>query len=540
MPGSGAPSPALAPSPPSEANVESDVEDHSFAGVALVVSSGSSSLLASERSGSLVVFPIERSSPALEPRALTAEIPRETPPAFAHVATTTTAEEVAKDNDLPAVQVYVRLRPLLEWEQTSGHESTSLDIEDLATVTLRPLGSQEDCARTRNFRFDTVFGPNRTQEDVWNMARLEALVGKVVDGFHATVFAYGQTGSGKTYTMEGFQYEQSGRSLTHAMRPKVQLKNSSPEEMGIVPRVAASLFGKLEALQTLLRNRGEEETHTVRVSFLQIYKERIYDLLNPAHTPAQREIGKGEDFSGLRLRWDAARRQFFVENLFEYECSSVEDVLQHYGNGVQQKQMASTSMNIASSRSHTILALTLVRRMSAGNVFQGTAAPAKEVVSKIALVDLAGSERTSTCQERNAARFSEAVTINQSLFVLRRVITALSRRSEPRDMTHVPYRESKLTSLLQHAVGGNCFLLMFACLSPSDKHFDENLSTLQYASQAASIKNAPKVNLDPKDLLIQQLRSQLSAAYDYILHVTGLDLRVLWSYGRLARTQRTS
>ena len=144
MPGSGAPSPALAPSPPSEANVESDVEDHSFAGVASVVSSGSSSLLASERSGSLVVFPIERSSPALEPRALTAEIPRETPPAFAHVATTTTAEEVAKDNDLPAVQVYVRLRPLLEWEQTSGHESTSLDIEDCPLRRWNCLGQANE------------------------------------------------------------------------------------------------------------------------------------------------------------------------------------------------------------------------------------------------------------------------------------------------------------------------------------------------------------------------------------------------------------
>jgi hypothetical protein len=267
----------------------------------------------------------------------------------------------------------------------------------------------------------------------------------------------------------------------------------------------------------------------VKVSFLQIYKEKVFDLLNPVHTLAQRESGKGEEFAGLRMRWHPTRKQFYVENLFECECSTPDEVLEHYGTGIKNKHVASTAMNVASSRSHTILLITLVRRRGLSST------SSSKVVSKLALVDLAGSERASSSTammsstagstfggDKGNARFQEAVQINQSLFVLRKVITALSKK-QGSDSRHVPYRESKLTSLLQHSIGGNSFLVMLACLSPADKHAEENLSTLQYASQAANIKNEPIINLDPKDRLIQELRSQLAAAHRYILREMNLD-----------------
>jgi len=193
---------------------------------------------------------------------------------------------------------------------------------------------------------------------------------------------------------------------------------------------------------------------------------------------------------------------------------------------------------VASSRSHTILLITLVRRRGLGTntgaaASIGASSSTSTVVSKLALVDLAGSERASSSTaaatstfgpDKGAARFQEAVQINQSLFVLRKVITALSKKPQgPDNGRHVPYRESKLTSLLQHSIGGNSFLVMLACLSPADKHSEENLSTLQYASQAANIKNDPVINIDPKDRLIQELRSQLAAAHQYILRELSLE-----------------
>ena len=268
--------------------------------------------------------------------------------------------------------------------------------------------------------------------------------------------------------------------------------------------------------------RRTDTSAVVRVSFLQIYNEKIFDLLNPSLSVAQRETGgRGEEFAGLRLRWDAAKRHFFVENLFQYECASAEEALQHYQTGIANKQVASTTMNVASSRSHTLLTLTLARREE-----REEAAAPREVVSQLSLVDLAGSERSvaSGGMGRSSTRFHEAINVNQSLFVLRRVITALSKREKPeaKNEIHVPYRESKLTSLLHNSLGGNSYLVMFACLAPADRHDDENLSTLQYASQAACIRNLPAVNVDPKDRMIQQLEARLATAHEYLLRALGL------------------
>ncbi|CAE7828601.1 KIF3A [Symbiodinium sp. CCMP2456] len=343
---------------------------------------------------------------------------------------------------------------------------------------------------------------------------------KVAAGYHATVFAYGQTGSGKTYTMEGYRYRPDAKAA-EAGKPQVCVHSTTPERLGVIPRVLQKLFGYVDKLQREVDDIGE--TFSVSISFLQIYQERIYDLLNPAPVLPQ-GFGQAED-SGLRLRWDAAREHFYVENLFVYQCTSAEDALKFYNAGVQRKQMASTAMNIASSRSHTVLMLTLRRRSVLAETSDlGSGEAVREVMSHLALVDLAGSEKAAAANEGNPERFKEAVNINQSLFVLRRVITALSRRdSSHEEDTHIPYRESKLTSLLQHAIGGKGFMVMLACLSPADRSYEENLSTLQYAAQAALIKNEPTINLDPKDRLIQQLQQQLREAHAFILEKMGLQ-----------------
>lgn len=453
---------------------------------------------------------------------------------------------------LPPVQVCVRLRPLLDWEVADGQGSSALQVDSRrAVVTLLPRESSEasreqagqgegtggpHAAKTsapRKFGFNAVVGHDGSQLDVWKQARLSELVGKVVAGFHATVFAYGQTGTGKTFTMEGFSYELGGfgGANTDARGPRACSRNTQPEQFGVVPRAVRELFSRVEAEEasTSTKEGVEQEHYSIKVSFMQIYKERIFDLLNPAPPAPFGHPRQGEDGGSLRLRWDAAKGLFTVENLFEYECSSFESVLEHYSAGVRNKQVASTAMNAASSRSHTILLLTLTHRTELTaddeSSLEDGGVPTREVVSNLALVDLAGSERASASSacENSSARLKEASTINQSLFVLRRVITALSKRNEdPQDSGHVPYRDSKLTSLLQHAIGGSGFMLMLACLSPADRHYEENLSTLRYATQAACIKNRPAVNLDPKDRLIQELRQQLAAAHEYILRHLGL------------------
>merc|ERR1719460_795613 len=175
-----------------------------------------------------------------------------------------------------------------------------------------------------------------------------------------------------------------------------------------------------------------------------------------------------------------------------------------------------------SSRSHCVLSLTVERRSPGG--------PASDLrTAKLTLVDLAGSERQSETGATGQT-FRESVSINQSLFVLRKVITALARR-HTKELALVPYRESKLTTLLRDAVGGSSYTLMIACLSPNDSHYEENLSTLHYAATAGRIRNRPAVNLDPKSAMIHQLRSQvstlrdrLSAAHAYIVRLTGRPL----------------
>lgn len=305
-----------------------------------------------------------------------------------------------------------------------------------------------------------------------------------------------------------------------------------------------NLFEMISSLSSSIT--GQRREFTIKCSFVQIYNEQILDLFNPSHlrqsttsqpgnsrggtpppqprraAPAKKLNNNSNASCGLKLRWSAAR-EFYVENLRVLECQSPEQVIQYFQEGIKHKVMASHRLNAASSRSHCVFTIYVESFDPSDN--------ANDILqSKLALVDLAGSERIDKTGATGVT-LQESIGINKSLFVLRQVIQALSEESnsnnsstKAKDRAYIPYRDSKLTSLLKYSLGGNSLTLMIACLSPSDAHFDENLSTLVYASKAQCIANKPTKNEDPKTILIhglrlevEALRRQLAQAQDVIL-----------------------
>ena len=286
----------------------------------------------------------------------------------------------------------------------------------------------------KNFKFDKVFDTSADQNGVFDGLKISQLVSRVVDGYHATIFAYGQTGSGKTFTMEGYDYKSKNDNRAKSKAPVI--KNN--ENIGITQRAVKELF------QQVKHKKEKHGKHiSVYVSFLQIYSEKVYDLLN------LNSLNPKKDTKGLRLRWNK-KDQFLVENLFIYECQTEEEVLDLFHFGIKNKVVASHNLNQASSRSHAIFTITC-ECVDPGNV-------ENVIVSKLQLVDLAGSERISLTGTKGIAA-KESIDINKSLFVLRKVIMGLSDASKGggKDKSHIPYRDSKLTSLLKQSIGGNSY-----------------------------------------------------------------------------------
>ncbi|KAF0695596.1 Aste57867_13636 [Aphanomyces stellatus] len=381
---------------------------------------------------------------------------------------------------LSNIRVVVRVRPPLPTEK--AHATTALAVD---TTSVR--------VAEKEFRFDRVYGQATTQQEIFETTHVAAMIASVLDGFHATIFAYGQTGSGKTFTMEGYEYEKQAVAMNERVQAKPKVDVSSTR-LGIVPRVILGLF---EALAAATADKRRE--YTVKCSFVQIYNEQILDLLNPAVRAKP-----------LRLRW-ASNEEFYVENLLIVACSSAHEMLGRFHDGVKQKIMATHNLNAASSRSHCIYTL-YVESVDPAN-------PDDTTKAKLSLVDLAGSERvvktgaTGVDLSLQCVTLQESIGINKSLFVLRQVIQTLSdeaTKGPTEQKSHVPYRDSKLTALLKHSLGGNSITLMIACLSPSDAFMEENVSTLVYAARAQSIANKPIKNEDPKALLIQTLRDEIA------------------------------
>ena len=310
--------------------------------------------------------------------------------------------------------------------------------------------------------------------------------------------------------MEGYDYINKDSKTASAGDRNVKPVIKDNDNIGVSIRAIKEMFDQAKQL-TANRTKNIKITW----SFLQIYNEKIFDLLNLSNMPMK---GSPEGMSGLRMRWNK-NEQFIVENLFIFECFSVDDAIKLFNLGIKNRIVAAHNMNNASSRSHCIFTINV--EMTSSDDMDNV------VISKLQLVDLAGSERVGLTGNTGIA-YKESVDINKSLLTLRKVINGLSDRKN-KNKQHIPYRESKLTCLLKQSLGGNSYWLMIACLPPSDKYLDENISTLTYATKASYISNEPNKNEDPRMKIIHELRKkvaslekELQAANDHISFLTSI------------------
>ncbi|KAL4508356.1 hypothetical protein ABPG72_003660 [Tetrahymena utriculariae] len=369
------------------------------------------------------------------------------------------------------LKVVVRCRPPLPREIYDQHFISTIEVSpdnrkislyEYRNIDLVPpeqvpqyLDNQNNYS-VHQFTFDFVYDQNSSQEDVYNNTARNSVL-SALDGFNASIIAYGQTGTGKTYTMEGFSYKYHHPNI------------------GIIPRSVDEIFNYIQNCQ------GKQSTFMVRASYLQIYNEIISDLLKV-------------DRQNLSIREDR-KKGVYVEGLSEWAVRSPRDIYALIKRGAVARATASTKLNDVSSRSHAVFIIT-VEQMYTDDENK----PKKIKVGKLNLVDLAGSERVRV-SGATGQRLEECKKINQSLSALGNVISALTDPKGARG--HIPYRDSKITRLLEDSLGGNCKTTMIATISPANEAFGESLSTLKFANRAKNIKNNPIVNedLDQRALL---------------------------------------
>eukprot|EP00736_Rhodelphis_marinus_P009297 Rmarinus@m.14750 len=384
---------------------------------------------------------------------------------------------MGKTGSQESVTVGVRCRPLTE-KETSSHPVV---VVAQNTVTVNPTGGS---GPERSFSFDYSYGPDTTQEQIYQDIG-SVVMRKALDGYNGTIFVYGQTGAGKTHTMMGTE-----------------------GDPGIVPRLLEDLF--------LTSSAHPHNTYNISACYLELYNEVIYDLLSPSRD--------------LKIR-ESTTKGVYVEGLSAFSVASQEEAFNLMLRGNQAKTMASTAMNERSSRSHSVFSLRVESTPRGSGVSGPAGSPAKVAIAptgvggcssplqtrspkaalrpsgtfaKVNLVDLAGSERAGGMGS-TGIRFREGTSINKSLTALGNVINALASGTK----SHIPYRDSKLTRLLQESLGGNMSTAMIAAISPAASNVTETLGTLQYASRAKSIKNETRKNEDPTTTLIRQLREEI-------------------------------
>ncbi|XP_076008383.1 kinesin-like protein KIF21A isoform X2 [Genypterus blacodes] len=388
--------------------------------------------------------------------------------------------------DESSVRVALRIRPQLAKEKIEGCHICTYVMPDEPQVVL---------GKDKAFTYDYVFDMD-TQQDAIYGSCTESLIEGCFEGYNATIFAYGQTGSGKTYTMgTGFDV------------------NIGDGELGIIPRAVGHLFRGIEERRRAATEQGRPVPEfKINAQFLELYNEEVLDLFD-----STRDLEARKQRSNIKIHEDA-NGGIYTVGVTTRTVTSEAEMMQCLKLGALSRTTASTEMNVQSSRSHAIFTIHLcqVRVCSPDNDDNTTdnrLANSTEMnefetlTAKFHFVDLAGSERL----KRTGAtgdRAKEGISINCGLLALGNVISALGDRSKR--SSHVPYRDSKLTRLLQDSLGGNSQTVMIACISPSDRDFMETLNALKYANRARNIKNKVMVNQDRASQQISTLRTEIA------------------------------
>ncbi|XP_037939062.1 kinesin-like protein KIF3A [Teleopsis dalmanni] len=360
------------------------------------------------------------------------------------------------EGEIENVRVVVRARPMDNYEISNGSvNAIKVDKINRAITVVKQNATINEPPKT--YYFDNVFDADSNQLDLY-VDTARPIVEKVLEGYNGTILAYGQTGTGKTYTMSG--------------------NPDSPQTKGIIPNAFAHIFGHIAKAR-------ENQKFLVRVSYMEIYNEEVRDLLG-------KDVSKSLE---VKERPDIG---VFVKDLSGYVVHNADDLENIMRLGNKNRAVGATQMNEESSRSHAIFSITVESSELGEEGIQHVR------MGKLQLVDLAGSERQSKTQA-TGQRLKEATKINLSLSVLGNVISALVDGKS----THIPYRNSKLTRLLQDSLGGNSKTVMCATIGPADSNYSETISTLRYASRAKNIQNRMHINEEPKDALLRHFQEEI-------------------------------
>ncbi|XP_068447759.1 kinesin-like protein KIF1A isoform X26 [Clinocottus analis] len=380
-----------------------------------------------------------------------------------------------------SVKVAVRVRPFNSRE--IGKDSKCIiQMSGNTTTIVNPKQTKDN----KSFNFDYSYWSHTSPEDINYASQVqvykdigEEMLLHAFEGYNVCIFAYGQTGSGKSYTMMG--------------------KQDVKDQQGIIPLLCEDLFTKFND------NAGNSMSYSVEVSYMEIYCERVRDLLNPKN--------KGN----LRVREHPLMGPY-VEDLSKLAVTSYNDIQDLMDSGNKARTVAATNMNETSSRSHAVFNIIFTQKRHDADT-ENTS----EKVSKISLVDLAGSERADSTGAKGT-RLKEGANINKSLTTLGKVISALAEvdsglnknKKKKKVENHIPYRDSVLTWLLRENLGGNSRTAMVAALSPADINYDETLSTLRYADRAKQIRCNAVINEDPSNRLVRELKEEVSRLKDLL------------------------
>ncbi|KAM8745024.1 kinesin-like protein KIF1A isoform 21-T21 [Acanthopagrus schlegelii] len=380
-----------------------------------------------------------------------------------------------------SVKVAVRVRPFNSRE--IGKESKCIiQMTGNTTTIINPKQAKDN----KSFNFDYSYWSHTSPEDVNYASQMrvykdigEEMLLHAFEGYNVCIFAYGQTGAGKSYTMMG--------------------KQDVKDQQGIIPLLCEDLFTKIND------NIDNSNSYSVEVSYMEIYCERVRDLLNPKN--------KGN----LRVREHPLMGPY-VEDLSKLAVTSYNDIQDLMDSGNKARTVAATNMNETSSRSHAVFNIIFTQKRLDADTDNTS-----EKVSKISLVDLAGSERADSTGAKGT-RLKEGANINKSLTTLGKVISALAEvdsgsnknKKKKKVESFIPYRDSVLTWLLRENLGGNSRTAMVAALSPADINYDETLSTLRYADRAKQIRCNAVINEDPNNRLVRELKEEVSRLKDLL------------------------